>query len=286
MGERPNRPRTDRPDGATRPGNGQRGDNHGDRDGRRGDRSGHDRGHRGGHHRDHSRHHDHHDHHYYWDIHHHYYSHGHAHHYSHYGHGLWISFRLSPFYYCPTYREVSYVYVSPRYAEHRYYGLSSTGTRADRAVSALESGWALLEEGRYTSARSAFARAASYDQDWGLPKIGYAMAQAASGREKTAVHIMRDAFAADPYAALEVPYSLEIDSVLALIDDRFTDLGQRGIDPQDTWFMAAAVRLMLGDSEGAADAAFAAEVAGDTSPEIEGLLDVLAGSDAAAYPGG
>jgi len=241
-----------------------------------GDHGGHDDGRRGK-----DKHHHHHHHHYYYDHDHHYYSHGYCHRFSGYHLGLWISFRASPFYYCPTYREVSYVYVSPRYTSHRYYGLTTSGSNADRAISALEAGWSLLEQGRYTSARSAFARAASYERDWGLPKIGYAIALAASGNDSSARHFMRTAFEEDPYAALEVPYSPELDELLLLLDDHYTDRAVRRSSERDSWFMAAAFRLMLGDAEAAADAAFASESVGGQSYALDGLFDVLAGSELA-----
>ncbi len=273
LGERPGRPSTHRgdelrggpKDRADRDGHGSHG-GHGDHDDHRGGRGGKDK---------------HHHHHYYYDHHHHYYSHGYCHRFTGYHLGLWISFRASPFYYCPTYREVSYVYVSPRYTSHRYYGLTSSGSNADRAVSALEAGWSLLEEGRYTSARSAFARAASYERDWGLPKIGYAIALAASGNDSSARHFMQTAFEEDPYAALEVPYSPELDELLILLDDHFTDRAVRRSSERDSWFMAAAFRLMLGDAEAAADAAFASETTGGQSRALDGLFEVLAGSELA-----
>ncbi|MEQ8769969.1 MAG: hypothetical protein RIB60_05615 [Phycisphaerales bacterium] len=264
LGERPDRPGIHRGDELR----GRRG---GDRGGHT-DHDGHD-GHRG---KD-----KHHHHHHYYDHHHHYYSHGYSHHWTHYSLGLWISFRAHPFYYCPTYREVSYVYVSPRYTSHRYYGLTTKGTNADRAISALEAGWSLLEQGRYTSARSAFARAASYERDWGLPKIGYAIALAASGNDSSARHFMTTAFEEDPYAALEVPYSPELDELLILLDDHYTDRAIRRISERDSWFMAAAFRLMLGDADAAADAAFASESVGGQSYALDGLFDVLAGSELA-----
>lgn len=239
----------------------RRGSGPGDRDGHHGDHGHHEghHGHHGGH-----RHYDHGSCYTFWD----------------YGWGLWIGYRWSDWYYCPPYRRTTYVYVSPTYVDHYYFG-AGNGLSADNAVASLERGWHALERGEFTTARHHFAAASRWAPDWGLPKIGYALSLAAIHNGRAALPLMRRAFAEDPYAALEVPWSPGLESVLLEMDARYTDFAERGVTPDDSWFLAAVMRLLLNDADAAADAAFNAEACGDRSEAVNGLLDVLAGSPSA-----
>lgn len=248
-----------------------------DKAGHGGGKGGHDGHHKkkGGH-KGHKKEHHHDHHHKHYHRHHHYY-HGYYHHHRHYGLGLWISFRSKRYYYCPIYRPHTYVYVSRRYPEHYYFGLGYAGSRADSAIDALEEGWTNLERGRYVSARHDFARASELSPNWGLPKIGYAMALSAVNNDRAAQVLMRRALADDPYAILEVPWSSRLESLIVELEARYERFARRGVAPRDTWFLTAAYRLLLDDPDGAADAAFQAEAAGDFSDSISNLLDVVSG---------
>jgi len=204
----------------------------------------------------------------------------HGHHYRHWdwGWGLWISFRGVPWYYCPTYRSHTYVYVSTVYESHYYFG-AGTGLSADRAVALVDTGWRELERGSYDRARRTFAEASAQAPDWGLPKIGYALSLAGSGHDRAAGAVLRLAMSEDPYAALEIPWSDELGYLLEGLDARYSSFGQEGVDPANTWFMAAAMRLMLGDSQGASEAAFQAEASGAPADAIAGLYDVLTATE-------
>ncbi len=215
---------------------------------------------------------------------HHHYDHGYHHRHSGFSFGLWISFRGVPWYYCPTYRSDTYVYVSHVYESHYYFG-AGTGARADRAVATIDAGWQELERGQYDRARRSFAQASADAPDWGLPKIGYALALAGAGHDAAAAPVMRLAMAEDPYAALEAPWSDELGYLLDALDVRYTDLALDGVEPHETWFMAASLRLMLGDADGASEAVFNAEAAGAGAEPISGLLEVLTATEAAPSDG-
>ena len=194
---------------------------------------------------------------------------------------MWIGFRGSSWYYCPTYRTHSYVYVSPVYAGHYYYGAGS-GSSADRAVEAVDRGWRELERGYPSRARREFARASSLTPSWGLPRIGYAIALSASGFNRSAASQIRRALAEDPYALLEVPWTDTLGSLIVELDSHLTTMALRGVAERDSWLMAGAMRVLLGDAAAASDAAFNAEAAGEQSGAIDGLFEVIGSYEAPA----
>ncbi|MFG0305039.1 MAG: hypothetical protein ACF8Q5_02355 [Phycisphaerales bacterium JB040] len=195
--------------------------------------------------------------------------------YDFHGFGVRISFGGS-WYYCPWYRTTTVVYRSVRYVDHVYYGVDHTDT-GDAAVHALELGFEALEYGDWNTARRRFARAASLSPEWGLPRIGYALACAAGGNTQSASRLMAQAFERDPYSALEMPWSDALLDTVMQLEGFYTDRAFNGYNPSEDWFMLATMRLLLNDPDGAAEAAFEAEVAGNRSSAVQGLLDVLAG---------
>jgi|GEM_PF-2819883 len=197
--------------------------------------------------------------------------------YDFYGFGVRIRFGGS-WYYCPWYRSTTVVYRSVRYVDHVYYGVDQTDT-GDAAVHALELGFEALEYGDWNTARRRFARAASLAPEWGLPRIGYALACAAGGNTQSASRLMTQAFERDPYSALEMPWSDSLIDTVMQLEGFYTDRAINGYNPADDWFMLASMRLLLNDPDGAAEATFEAEVAGNRSDAIQGLLDVLAGHE-------
>lgn len=285
--------KTGRPD-ALHPGRGQ--------DGRGGHGHG-GKGDHGGHHGDHSgdtyvnNYYDYSDHHYYnYNKYYGHYSHGHYghhrygyhpyHHGSYYHHkgyswGLWIGFRGSSWYYCPTYRTHSYVYVSPVYTGHYYYG-AGTGSSADRSVEAVDRGWRALERGNPSQARREFARASSLTPSWGLPRVGYAIALSASGYHRSAAPQIRRALSEDPFALLEVPWTETLGSLIVELDSHFTTLAHNRIAERDSWLMAGAMRVLLGDADAASEAAFNAEAAGEQTGAVSGLFEVIGSYEAPA----
>ncbi len=211
------------------------------------------------------------------------YTHGSYFLHSGYSLGLWIGYRGSSWYYNPTYRTGSYVYASPVYNTHYYYGAGS-GSSADSAVAAVDQGWVDLESGRPDLARREFAKAASLTPSWGLPRIGYAIALSASGYQRSAAPQIRRALSEDPYALLEVPWSDSLGSLIVELDSEFTTYAYNGVETPDSWLLAGAMRVLLGDADAAAEAAFNAETAGASSSAVEGLLQVIAGYEAPVAP--
>lgn len=207
------------------------------------------------------------------------YHHGKSFHHRGLSWGLWIGFRGSSWYYCPTYRTTSYVYVSPVYSGHYYYGAGS-GSNADRSVEAVDRGWRALERGNPSQARREFARASSLTPSWGLPRVGYAIALSASGYHRSAAPQIRRALSEDPYALLEVPWTETLGSLLVELDSHFTTLAYNGVAERDSWLMAGAMRVLLGDADAASEAAFNAEAAGEQSGAITGLFEVIGSYEA------
>ncbi len=209
------------------------------------------------------------------------YSHGSYYHHNGYSFGLWIGYRGSSWYYSPSYRTHSYVYVSPVYSGHYYYG-AGTGSSADRSVEAVDRGWRALERGYPDQARREFARASSLTPSWGLPRVGYAIALSASGYHRSAAPQIRRALSEDPYALLEVPWTETLGSLIVELDSHFTTLAHNGVAARDSWLMAGAMRVLLGDAGAASEAAFNAEAAGEQSGAITGLFDVIGSYEAPA----
>jgi hypothetical protein len=188
-------------------------------------------------------------------------------------------------YYCPPWRFsfVNTVYVSRVYEHHYYYGLSHYGVshRASYTdvVELVDEGWDSLSRGSLGTARRRFAQASDASPRWGLPKVGYALAAAASGYERPAERMLEVALAEDAYAVLEVPRGAGVMEVVDDLERVYTLRAERDGWDAGAWAMLAVLRVLLDDLDGATEAAFNAEGAGLEEGAAEGLLDLVAGGE-------
>jgi len=148
------------------------------------------------------------------------------------------------------------VYVAPRYTRPsgRYRGSYRDRYEAPyraphehaRYGYAHENGWELFRDGRYRRALDRFgdqAAARPYD---GLPKIGYALAAAATHDDRTAAYAMRRALDRDPRSLRVFNPSERTARVLRELADRYEYRLHHEPGDRDAALMLVSVRVLLG----------------------------------------
>jgi len=226
--------------------------------GHHGHYGGHNYGHYGRHYHDHGGHHDdHHGSHYYGyhlygsGIHylgHQAYGHYYGSHDYYYPYGYSYSNRR--YHYYPDYGSYSY-----RPSSHDDYADDShetdTAYTSTRRATDANTGWALLKSGASRDALNVFAQQAGNDAKNGTPKVGYALASAASGDLERGVWAMRRALRIDPdalhYLSAESDLHAVINSVIA--DYRASEEHLRSHN--DAAFMRASLYYLQHDTEAA-----------------------------------
>ncbi len=158
----------------------------------------------------------------------------------------------------------SYGYDQQRQARQYVTGYSQSGDA-----------WEALVQGRIRIALNQFSREAQSYPKAGVPKIGYALSAAASGKLDQGVIAMRRAFRIDPYSLRH--YQLD-QRLLPMLDDligRYQySLKHRGRH-KDEAFMLAALSYLNSDYETAHHALERAERDGDHSHSLRNLRDIL-----------
>lgn len=146
-------------------------------------------------------------------------------------------------------------------------------------------GWDLLATGRAREALAFFADAYRRNPEWGLARIGYALARAQLDHHDDAVQAMRQALRVDP-AALDVVYVEPrlwniLQDLLARYHER-TRLGHPA-HRADAWFMLAAIDYMQGDYDRARLALRNAQELGDNDPAADTLRQMIDARAAARH---
>lgn len=112
-------------------------------------------------------------------------------------------------------------------------------------------GWELLADGKPAKAVDAFIDDIEKDVAAGAPKLGYALAEAASGDLDRGVWAMRRAFTIDPEGASDVMLSGELRPMVQEITHQYEkDVEDNGVDP-DNALMLATLYQLQGDVEAA-----------------------------------
>lgn len=186
--------------------------------------------------------------------------------------------------YCPVYTPI---YVAPRYYDYRtsihtVYGAPSSsgpplaydsivgGSSAERTETEA---WTLLGEGDAREAIGTFTKAATQRPNEAGPKIGYALSALELGDVTTGVWAMRRAFRYDAPGARYLPLD---DQLVRLIDNHRQDFEYHSaLDPEDRWFMVAALRYIAHQDDDARDAVALARQRGDRSYELRRLQHEL-----------
>lgn len=213
--------------------------------------------------------------------------HGHGHRghgyygYGYLGYGL-LDYATRPRYYsgyprayAPR-RYSAYDPYAPRSGTVTYIGDSSPAVTSVVSTGETGDGWTLLAEGRTTAALQAFGRAAEGHPKEGRPKVGYALAAAASGDLDRGVWAMRRAFRIDPHATHYIDLSEPLRGTASGLIGRYRgELGGSRSGDADAWFMTAALRYLIHDRDEAREALDHAVEQGDNSPSTANLRSLI-----------
>ena len=131
--------------------------------------------------------------------------------------------------------------------------------------------WSLLRDGQPRPARRDFAVLALRTSEDVIPRVGFALASAALGDDRTAIWAMRRAFEMDALAVGDLPVD---DALAARVRALIWRYAGRGDDPE-ALFMVAALAFLAGDEELAVSAIGEAIERGDAAPSTHALGDLL-----------
>lgn len=196
-------------------------------------------------------------------------------------------------YYRPRYYG-SYGYRSPSYgygSSSRSYGdgYSSRGYGSDYSGAAYPqsgpsygaaragygSGWSLLSQGQYANALNAFAQEAETHPTDGAPKMGYALASAATGDLERGVWAMRRACRIDPESMHDFTAPEGVDRVVEGLIGTYNGPAESSTPAADSAFMLASLHYLNGDMQSAHEAITQAADLGDRSPSANNLAQVV-----------
>jgi len=161
------------------------------------------------------------------------------------------------------YSSPAYSYEEPVYSTNIPYGIDSPG-------------WSYLAQGNFQSAINIFAKDIESYPDAGIPKVGFALASAATGNLTKGVLAMREAFQIDPDS---IHYLYFDEKVLAIINDLIEEYEyklQQSNNRPDEAFMVSSLHYLKYDYGSAHEAINRAIMDGDKSPsmgELHRLVD-------------
>jgi hypothetical protein len=135
-----------------------------------------------------------------------------------------------------------------------------------------ESAWEILAEGQTRLALRQFAIDAQAYPKAGLPKIGYALSSAASGKMKQSTEAMRRAFKIDSESLYYQQYDLRLHPMIHQVRSKFQHKLKRRGRETDAAFMVAALSYMIGDYSSTYYALKRAHKDGDRSRSYKNLM--------------
>jgi len=135
-------------------------------------------------------------------------------------------------------------------------------------------GWALLADGHDTSALSYFATAAQSHPRNGIPKVGYALSAAGSGKFSRGVWAMRRAARIDPEGVRYVQLNDATAGRVRYLMEQYHARIEVSHNADDA-FMEAALEYLLGDLDGARSSLALARQYGDSSASARSLARLI-----------
>ena len=139
----------------------------------------------------------------------------------------------------------------------------------------IERGWRLLSAAEYDQAQLHFGDEALACPQRGAPRVGYALAAAATGDLKAGVKAMRTALFVEPQVLssirLDEPLVVLVSDLIARYEFACRDI----VVEADGAFMAAGLHFLLGEYEAADDAIRAAIGAGCEDPTTRVLEELI-----------
>ncbi len=196
-------------------------------------------------------------------------------HFGHYGHHFSLYRHYSHYAYPYSYGRYSYPYAyyprhhrADRYAYRKRdnYSNGSGNNYGDGT------GWSLQAQGRAVEAASAFSSEAQRNSSAGMPKVGYALAKAATGDHQTAMWAMRRAFRIDPASLHELNVDAKLQADIRKLINTYEYQQHKN---SDAAFMTAALAFLIHDYAAASQALGHARRVGDRSvstKNLEGLI--------------
>ena len=136
-------------------------------------------------------------------------------------------------------------------------------------------GWTALLEGRLEEAVRQFGAASRAQPQSGEPRVGYALASAASDHFERAVRAMRYAFWLDPDGVRELIFDDALDPLVRTLSTRFAFMAADEIDEADAAFMVGALHYLLRENEAAHEAVTLLIRTGDRKPGTSNLVDLI-----------
>ena len=154
-------------------------------------------------------------------------------------------------------------------------GNTGTSNSVDREATAGR-GWTQLADGQYAQALSIFTTEAQSHPTKGVPKVGYALAAAATGNLERGVWAMQRAFRTDPdsiqYIKIDERLRARIEQLIKRYQDRVIGSDRM----QGAAFTVASLHYLLGDADSARTAIEVAFRNGDrtaSTGNLQGLLE-------------
>lgn len=163
---------------------------------------------------------------------------------------------------------------SPDYGGDEAY--SSLGSAEEGPSTSYGGSWSLLAARRYTDALRAFGEEAESNPANGVPKVGYALASAATGDLERGVWAMRRACRIDPESMHNFVLTKGVQPVVRRLIDRYQDPSFDGdVRDRDSAFMLASLHYLAGDEKSAQDKITLAFEAGDRSASAANLARIV-----------
>jgi hypothetical protein len=149
------------------------------------------------------------------------------------------------------------------------------GPTAPTHVSAGRTAWRILADGREKLAFTAFGELCSEYPGHAQYKLGYSLAAAGAGNDRTAIWAMRRTFALAASGVGPIPINANLARVLDRIAAYYADLAAAPMTNRDANFMLAAVNYLRHDIEGALQAVETARAYGDLNRSTINLRHIL-----------
>ncbi len=197
----------------------------------------------------------------------------------------------------PTYCYPSYGYYGGSYYNGAYYYPSSTivvidddqsgyieppapsspETSARDAFIGMAAGWDHLQNGRAEAALRYFSHESAEHPRDPYAKIGYALSAAFLNDAPRGTWAMRRAFRIADESLADFPVDQRLRSVMEFAESRYEYDAEHasGRQRRDALFMVASLRFLMHDDQGAIDAAYSAEGAGDDDQSLRNLIRLL-----------
>ncbi|TVQ29995.1 MAG: hypothetical protein EA376_14180 [Phycisphaeraceae bacterium] len=152
---------------------------------------------------------------------------------------------------------------------------ASASSSGRAAAQSLQRGWELLGADRPDAALRQFGALASENLQDGLPKVGYSLAAAMRGDDRSASWAMRRAFEFDPERIMYTPVDRMLRQRIENLSHRYYELVDRRPNDAEAHFMLASMHYLLGNDDSARRAIENAIRLGDESVGASNLRNLL-----------